>query len=157
MATTVAPAGVVSVQALSARFVEAGAGTYTAEFRLPANAVLLDIIATAEALWDAATSASLQVGNAGDPDGYLTAVDLKATDLLAGESVSIGGGTDTAGGVAGADAIVGTNTHIVDRFSSGSAEYVITATVTSVGAGTAGRTRVDVLYLVSNPTQIDAD
>jgi hypothetical protein len=151
---TVAQAAPVSVQCLSARFVEDGAGTYTAVFNLPANAVLLDIIATAEALWTAATSASLEVGNAGDPDGFLTAVDLKATDLLAGESVSIGGGLETAGGVGGADATVGTNTHIVDRFYSSSEVYPITATIVSVGAGTAGRTRVDVLYAVGNPTEV---
>jgi hypothetical protein len=150
----IAAAAPVSVQCLSARFVEDGAGTYTATFSLPPNAVLLDIIATAEALWTAATSASLEVGNADDPDGFLTAVDLKATDLLAGQSVSIGGGTDVAGGVAGADAVAGTNTHIVDRFYSATETYEITATVVSVGAGTAGRTRVDVLYAVGNPTEV---
>lgn len=151
---TIAAAAPVSVQCLSARFVEEGAGTYTAEFKLPPNAVLLDIVVTAEALWDAATSASLDVGNAGDPNGYIAGVNLKATDLLAGESISIGGGTDTAGGKAGADALAGTNTHIVDRFYSATAPYVITATVTSVGAGTAGRTRVDVLYGVGNPEEV---
>ena len=155
MATrVVSPASPVSVQAQSARFVEAGAGTYTATFHLPPNAVLLDVIATAEALWDAATSASLIVGNAGDPDGYIAATDLKATDLTAGQSISIGGGTDTGGGKAGADAIAGSNTHVVDRFYSASADYDITATITSVGAGTAGRTRVDVLYIVDNPTTV---
>ena len=141
---TVSPARPVGLQVLSARFVENGAGTYTAEFTLPAGSTLYDIVVTAEALWAAGTSASLQVGNAGDPDGFLTAVDLKATDLLAGESISIGGGTDTAGGTAGADATVGTNTHIQDRYYS--AESTITATVASVGAGTTGRTRVDILF-----------
>lgn len=143
----------VSVQCLSARFVENGAGTYTATFKLPPNAVLLDIIATAEALWTAATSASLEVGNAGDPDGYLTAVDLKATDLLAGESVCLCS-TETRGGVGGADTVAGTATHVVDRFYSATAPYTITATVASVGAGTAGRTRVDVLYTVGDPEEI---
>lgn len=152
--TAIAAAAPVSVQCLSARFVEDGAGTYTATFTLPPNAILLDVIATAEAVWDAATSASLEVGNAGDPDGYIAATDLKATDLTAGQSISIGGGTDTAGGLAGADALAGTNTHIVDRFYSATASYDITATVTSVGAGTAGRTRVDVLYAVGNPTEV---
>jgi hypothetical protein len=150
----IAAAAPVSVQCQSARFVEDGAGTYTATFTLPPNAVLLDIIATAEALWTAATSASLIVGNADDPDGFIAATDLKATDLLATQSISIGGGLYTAGGKGGADATVGTNTHIVDRFASGTSTYVITATVTSVGAGTAGRTRVDVLYAVGNPTEV---
>jgi hypothetical protein len=141
---TVSPAGAVGVQALRARFVENGAGTYTATFNLPAGATLVDIIVEAEALWTAATSASLEVGDAGDPDGYLTAVDLKATDLLAGESVSLGGAT-VLGGVGGAYTTVGTSTHL-DRNYSASAS-VITATVVSVGAGTAGRTRVTVLYV----------
>lgn len=148
----ISPAGAVGIQVLSARFVENGAGTYTADFILPAGAVLYDIIVTAEALWTAATSAAIVVGNAGDPDGYIASTNLKATDLLAGESISIGGGTDTAGGKAGADAIVGTNTHIVDRYDA--AEATITATVTSVGAGTAGRTRVDVLFIGPRGTEI---
>jgi hypothetical protein len=149
---TVSPAGAVGLQVLSVRFEEDGAGTYTAEYILPAGSILYDIVVTAEALWTAATSAALVVGNAGDPDGYIASTNLKATDLLAGESISIGGGTDTAGGKAGADAIAGTNTHVVDRY--GSAATTITATVTSVGAGTAGRTRVDVLYYGPNPTVV---
>lgn len=150
--TVVGPAGPVGIQRLTARFVENGAGTYGASFVLPAGSTLYDVIATAEALWDAATSASLEVGNADDPNGFLAAVNLKATDLLAGESVSIGGGTDTGGGEAGADAIVGTNTHIVDRYSA--SELTITATVVSAGAGTLGRTRVDVLYFGPQATEI---
>lgn len=150
----IASAAPVSVQCLSARFVENGAGTYTATFNLPPNAVLYDIIATAEALWTAATSAALTVGNADDPDGFIVSTDLKATDLVLGQSISIGGGLYTAGGKGGADATVGTNTHIVDRWYSATAPYVITATVLSVGAGTAGRTRVDVLYSVGNPTTV---
>lgn len=144
MATTVSPAGAVGIQVLSARFVENGAGTYTANFKLPAGSILYDVVVTAEALWTAATSAALIVGNAGDNDGYIASTNLKATDLLAGESISIGGGTDTGGGKAGADATAGTNTHVVDRYDA--AEATIAAVVTSVGAGTAGRTRVDVLY-----------
>lgn len=149
---TVGPATPVSVQALAARFVENGAGTYTADFNLPVGATLLDIIVEAEALWDAATSASLQVGDVGDPDGYLTAVDLKATDLLAGESVSLGS-TQVLGGVVGAYGTVGTSTHLDRNYDSDSAR-LITATVASVGAGTLGRTKVTVLMAVGSPTEI---
>jgi len=148
----VSPAGAVGIQRMTARFVENGAGTYTADFTLPAGSTLYDIVATAEAVWTAGTSASLEVGNSGDADGYIAATNLKATDLLAGESISIGGGTDVAGGKAGADAVVGTNTHIVDRYYA--AEEIIKATVVSVGAGTAGRTRVDVLYFGPQATTI---
>lgn len=149
---TVAPSGPSGVRVLSARFFENGAGTYTADFKLPANSVVLDIVATAEALWTAATSAALIVGNADDDDGFIASTNLKATDLLVGESISIGGGLYTGGGKLGADATVGTNTHIVDRFYSSGG--TITAKVTSVGAGTAGRTRVDVIYAQVNPTTI---
>lgn len=146
---TVIPSGAVSVQAASARFVENGAGTYTATFAIPANATLLDVIVEAEALWDAATSASLEVGST-DPDGYFTAVDLKATDLLAGESVSLMS-TQVRGGVIGAYD-TGTSTHLNRLFSS--ATRTIVATVASVGAGTAGRTRVTVVHTAGSPTVI---
>lgn len=147
----VSPAGVVSVQCQSARFVEDGAGTYAADFNLPADAVLLDIIVEAEALWAAGTSASLQVGDSADPDGYLTAVDLKATDLLAGESVSLMGAT-VLGGVGGAYTTVGTSTHLNRRRSS--SPRTISASVTSVGAGATGSTVVSVVYGVGSPTEI---
>jgi hypothetical protein len=147
----IAPAAPVSVQAQSARFEEDGAGVYTANFTLPGGATLVDIIVEAEALWTAATSALLDIGDTADPDGYYSAVDLKATDLLAGESLSIGS-TQTRGGDNGAYLTVGTSTHISRRFSS--ADRVISAVVTSVGAGTAGRTRVTVVYTAGSPTTV---
>lgn len=147
---TIGPASAVGVQAMQARFVENGAGTYTADFLLPAGATLVDIIVEAEALWTAATSASLEIGDTGDPDGWFTAVDLKATDLLAGESVSLQS-TQLQGGLIGAYAI-GTLTHIDRQYSA--SERTITATVVSVGAGTAGRTRVTVLYAGANSTEV---
>lgn len=152
MATrTVAPATAVSVQALVARFEEAGAGTYQADFVLPPNSTLVDIIVEAEALWDAATSAALIVGDTADPDGWLASINLKATDLLAGESISLGS-TQVRGGNAGAYISVGTSTHVSRRFAT--AGQTISANIVSVGAGTAGRTRVTVLYTVGNPTAI---
>lgn len=147
----VAPAGPVSVQSLAARFVESGAGVYTANFNLPGGATLIDIIVEAEALWTAATSAVLDIGDAADPDGYFSAVDLKATDLLAGESVAIGS-TQVRGGDNGAYLTVGTSTHISRRFSS--ADRTLAAVITSVGAGTAGRTRVTVVFSQGSPTNI---
>ena len=148
---TVGQAGAASVQAMQARFIENGAGTYTADFVLPAYSTLIDIIVEGEALWTAATSAALIVGDAADPAGWLASINLKATDLLAGESIALGS-TQVRGGNAGAYISVGTSTHINRRFSS--AERTITAKVTSVGAGTAGRTVVTVLYSGANPTVI---
>lgn len=148
---TVSPAGVVGVQVATARIVENGAGTYTADFVLPAGSILYDVVATAEALWTAATSAALIVGDATDDDGYLASVNLKATDLLAGESISLMS-TQVRGGNAGADISVGVSTHIARKYSA--SERTITAKVVSVGAGTAGRTRVDVLYIGPSVTTV---
>jgi hypothetical protein len=148
---TVSPAGAVGAQVLRARFVENGAGTYTADFVLPAGATLVDIIVEAEALWTAATSAVIDIGDTADPDGYISAVNLKATDLLAGESISLGS-TQVLGGDNGAYVTVGTSTHLNRRYSA--AERTISAVVTSVGAGTAGRTRVTVLYAGAGETVI---
>jgi hypothetical protein len=148
---TVSPASAGSVASQSARVVENGAGVYTTNFILPPNATLIDIIVEAEALWTAATSALLDIGDSADADGYFSAVDLKATDLLAGESVSIGS-TQVRGGDNGAYLTVGTSTHISRRFSS--AARTIAAVITSVGAGTAGRTRITVVYTSSSPTSV---
>ena len=131
-------------------FVENGAGTYTGTFEVPAGCVLVDIIVEAEALWTAATSASLDVGDATDPNGFYAAVNLKATDLLAGESLSLaqpGGkyGADyTPNDATGATAILGLAGHMKRR--SLTAARTLQAVITSVGAGTAGRTNVVFVY-----------
>lgn len=147
----VGQAGAGGVLAQQARFIENGAGTYIADFVLPAGATLLDIYVEGEALWTAATSAALIVGDLADDDGWLASVNLKATDLLAGESIALSS-TQVRGGNAGAYITVGTSTHINRRFSQ--LERTITAKVTSVGAGTAGRTVVTVLYTGANPTVV---
>lgn len=149
---TVSPATVVSVQALQARIVENGAGTYTADFKLPINATLVDIIVEARALWAAATSATLIVGDVDDDDGWFTAVNLKATDLLAGQSIRLSGNLATAGGKIGAYGNLDTNTQF--SVGSGAAARTVTAKVTSVGAGATGNTVVTVLYAVGAPTVI---
>lgn len=123
-------------------FTETGAGTYTGSVSVPAGATLLDVIVHAVALWDAATSASMDVGDATDPNGIYAGIDLKATDLLAGESIGFGytggkEGADLDGGEAAGD-------HIRRRYLA--TARVISGVVTSVGAGTLGRTRMTVVY-----------
>lgn len=127
------------IQAVEVEFTEAGAGTYTGSVKLPPNATLIDILISQRALWAAATSATMIVGDAADDDGYYTGVNLKATDLLADESLSFA----QAGGKAGAYN-AGTNTHWNKRTQV--TERTITGKVTSVGAGTTGRTKMTVLY-----------
>lgn len=116
----------------------AGAGTYTGSITLPANAVLLDIIVHATSLWTATTSATLIVGDGGDDDGFFAATDLKATDLLAGESLSF----DNAGGKAGAYIA---NSQVSKRRDP--SDRTLTAKVTTVGAaGNGGATSVTFVY-----------
>ena len=130
------PSGAFMVVAEEVTFSEAGPGTYTGEVDLPAGATLLDIIVNAVALWAAGTSATMDVGDT-DPNGYYAGINLKATDLLAGESISFA----LAGGKAGAYIA---NSQVSPRYSA--TARTIIGTVVSEGAGTAGRTRMLVVY-----------
>ncbi len=125
----------------------AGAGTYTGSVVLPAGATLIDIIVNGVALWDTGTSATLKVGDGTDDDGYYTGVNLKATDLLAGESLSFA----LAGGKAGAYIA---NSQVSPRYAA--AQRTISAVVTTVGTGTAGRTRVTVIYALPQTGDVAA-
>lgn len=129
------------VRAEEINFVEEGAGVYTGSVNLPAGATILDVIVHAVALWTAGTSAALIVGDAADPNGFFDAVNLKATDLLAGESISFA----QTGGEEGADLDSPAAGAEVRRRYLATAR-VVTGEVTSVGAGTAGRTRITVVY-----------
>ncbi len=127
----------------SVLFTEAGAGTYTGTIALPAGAIIVDVIITAGALWAAATSAVMIVGDATDPNGFFDAVNLKATDLLAGESINF----CHTGGKEGADVDApDAATHIRRRWLAAARNVV--GKVTSVGAGTTGRTYMTVVYTV---------
>lgn len=135
------------VRAVERTFTENGAGTYTASVALPAGATVHDIFVNGVALWAAATSALMIVGDGTDPDGYYTAVNLKATDLLAGESISFA----LAGAKAGAYIA---NSQVSPRYSA--AARSIIGVVTSVGAGTTGRTRMTVVYSAPRPADVVA-
>jgi hypothetical protein len=123
------------VQAAEVTFTEtSGAGVWTGSVTLPAGSTLLDIIVNNVALWDSETSADMDVGDAATPSGYFAGIDLKATDLLAGESISFG--------LAGAYIA---NSHVSPRYAA--AQRVISGIVTKVGTtGTAGRTRMTVVW-----------
>ena len=122
----------------------AGAGTYTGSVPIPAGATIHDIVVNGVALWTAGTSATMKVGDAATDNGYFTGVNLKATDLLAGESISF----DQAGGKAGSYIA---NNQVSPRYSA--TARVISGIVVTVGTGgTAGRTRMTVVY--SLPSKI---
>lgn len=110
----------------------AGSGVYTGSVTIPAGATLVDIVVHSIALWTAETSAALIVGDVADPNGYFDAVNLKATDLLAGESISF----SHDGGKKGADLDTAGATHVRRRYLA--TERVITGEVTTVDAGEAG-------------------
>lgn len=126
----------------------AGAGTYTGSVVLPAGATLHDIVVNGVALWDNAGAVTLKVGDATDDDGYYTAVNLKATDLLAGESISFA----LAGGKAGAYIA---NSQVSPRYAA--AARTISGIITTAGAaGSTGRTRMTVLYSTPSTVAISA-
>jgi hypothetical protein len=149
-----------TVRAESIRFRENGgaAGVYSASFEVPAGAVLIDVIVHGVALWTAGTSATLIVGDSVDDDGIFTAVNLKATDLLAGESLSFaqnGGkyGADIApNDVTQATLALGTGGQVSRRALTSQAARTLSAKVTTVGTvGTAGITDVIFVYAYPNP------
>jgi hypothetical protein len=125
-----------------------GDAAYSISVVLPAGAVLLDIQVTGQALWTAVTSATLKVGDAVDDDGYITGCDVKTAPPV-GSTYSLFSEA-ALGTVDGAylntDSIVGpTATNFGLYFPAGT---TIKATVTKVGAGTAGRTGFFVIYAV---------
>lgn len=141
--STAAQLNTTKVESQSVLFTEAGAGTYTGTVALPAGAVIVDVIVHAIALWAAATSAALIVGDGDDPNGFFDAVNLKATDLLAAESINF----SHTGGKEGADLDdPDAGAHVRRRYLA-TARNVI-GKVVSVGAGTTGRTLMTVLYTV---------
>jgi hypothetical protein len=138
---TAAQLNTTKVESQSVLFTESGAGTYTGTIALPAGSVVVDIIVHAIAAWDAATSAELIVGDAADDNGFFASTNLKATDLLAAESISFAQtgakeGADLDDPAAGA--------HVRRRYLA-TARNII-GKVVSVGAGTAGRTLMTVVY-----------
>jgi hypothetical protein len=69
---------------------------------------------------------TLKVGDVADDDGYFTGVDLKATDLLAGESLSFA----LAGGKAGAYIA---NSQVSPRYSASA--RVVSGIITTASTG----------------------
>ena len=145
-----------AVRCVGFQFIEAdqtALGVFSAEVRLPAYAVLLDIVVHAEEVWDAA-AASLQAGiytsssqaksTVTDADGFYTAVDLTATDLTKGQSISF---SERDGGVGGTRLTEGTSTHGLDWVGDDERFIVIDVT-TLTTVGTAGETYVYVIYAV---------
>lgn len=132
------------VEAAEVTFTEtAGAGTYTGAVAIPAGATILDILIAGVALWDNAGAVTLKVGDVADDDGYYTGVNLKATDLLAGESLSFA----LAGGKAGAYIA---NSQVSPRYAA-AARTISGIIISASTGGSAGRTRMAVLFTLPTP------
>ena len=141
--------GGTPVRSAEVTFTEtAGAGTYTGSVTVPAGSTILDIIINGVALWTNAGACTLKVGDVADDDGYYTGVDLKATDLLAGESLSFA----LAGGKAGAYIA---NSQVSPRYSASSRVISGIVTTASTGGG-AGRTRMTVIWSLPVSADISA-
>jgi len=134
------PVGGSGLLSETVTFTEDGDTTYTGTVSIPAGATLVDIIIDAVSLWDDGTSAVLKVGDETDDDGFFTGVNLKATDLLAEQSINF----DRTGGKEGAY-LAGTATHWTDRYRA--TARTVTGVVTTGGQdGSAGVTRMLVIY-----------
>lgn len=122
-----------------------GALTYTGSVTIPAGATIQDVIVYGEALWDNAGAVTMKVGLDGlDDDGFFTGINLKATDLLAGESLSFA----LAGGKAGADIA---NSQVMRRYLA-TARVLSGIIITASTGGSAGRTRMTVIYSLPTVT-----
>lgn len=127
--------------------------TFTGSINVPAGAYLLDVIIHAVALWNDGTAASMIVGDATDPNGFYDAVDLKATDLAAGEQARIG----QTGGLEGADFDGGESAGDQIRRGYLAASRVVTGVVTVTDKdGTTGVTHMVVVYVVPTNTAATA-
>lgn len=129
---------------------ETATGTsFSASIVIPAGSILLDVIVVPIALWTAGTSASLEVGDETDPNGWFEATNLKATDLILGErfmasSDNFWGGKNgvylTTAGRFG----VATGNGVGGYFETAGA---VTALVTRSGStGAAGRTMLTAVW-----------
>ena len=129
----------------------AEAGVWAANVEIPVGAVLLDVVVYAKTLWDAGTSATLIVGDTTDPNGWYAAVDLKATDLTAGQSLCLA----RVGGKSGTDISEGSSSHLLNvmQAAAATAPYgkVVSAEITTVGVTTTGDTTVCFVYAYPSP------
>lgn len=120
-----------------------GSGVYTGSVVVPAGATLVDVQVHGVAVWDNAGNVTGKVGDT-DDDGWYTGINMKATDLAAGEVIRF----SSSGGKEGVYLVQATG-FLSPAYSATARTISMIITSTSTG-GTAGRTRFLVLY--SNPS-----
>ncbi len=129
--------------------------THTCTIAVPAGAWLHSIKVTNSVLWTGGT-ATMEVGDTADPDGYFTGVDLKATDLVVGEVLETNNGSiDTDGLWGGKQGVYlvaasgrrgPTSTNFGMYYAAGS--NILGVVTVGTPATTAGRTFMSVIYSV---------
>jgi hypothetical protein len=123
---------------------------HTGTVVLPAGAWLHNIEVTSSVLWTGGT-ATMKVGDSVDDDGFFIGINLKATDLLVGEVLSIANSSNW-GGKEGAYLVAATGrrgpaaTNFGVYYAAGSSIKGIVTVGTP--ATTAGRTWMSVTYSV---------
>lgn len=122
--------------------------THTGTVVIPAGATLLDILVVPQVLWTD-SSAALVVGDANSANGWFTSTELDATDLLAGERLQASNANNW-GGVNGAYLTTAgrfgqQSTNMIGGYCP-TAYSVIAVITVSTPSGTAGRTRMTVLW-----------
>jgi hypothetical protein len=123
----------------------AGAGTFTATVVIPAGSTVYDVIFRNTVAWNSETSATLDAGDADDPNGYFAAVDVKA---LTADTATVPGSISVLQNDTGAGAYGG----LIKFYPTAG---LITAAIVKVGTtGTAGRSRLSVIY--GTPTAVAA-
>lgn len=136
------------IQSQGVSFTEDGSGTsYTGTIAIPANTLVLDIQFRSTVLWDG-TNASLVIGDDDDANGYLTATDLKATDMLVGEVFQMGGQTESWLGNNGVYLVAATGLKSATYYAA--ANNIIAVVTPGAADGSAGRSFMHVFY--ASPT-----
>lgn len=106
---------------------------------LPAHSYVLDTQVHGVALWVSGAAVAIIVGDDSDDNGFHASTDLKATDLLVGESNTV----EHPGGKAGA--FTGLEQRVF--YSASARDVIAKVTVTNHGtAVSAGKTKVLVMY-----------
>jgi hypothetical protein len=116
----------------------AGAGAYLASVVVPAGSWLLDVIVHGVALWDNSGAVDMDVGFAGGTEIFDITSLKSGGDLVAGESISFGTGSDGSEGGSTAS----TN---YARYSATARTITGEITTASTG-GSTGRTRMLVIW-----------
>ena len=133
----------------SVLFTEDGSGTsYTGTVAIAANTLVLDIKVRALALWDG-TSASAIVGDTADPNGFFDSINLVATDLLVGETLSAMHST-LWGGQEGAYLVAASG--LRNQLYYEAATDISMVVTPGAADGSAGRTLFTVEYVALSPT-----